>query len=275
MRGGSHAAASTRAPCASASSSPDCAGLERVRGAPATCSSRSARPRAFRRRQGHAHDRRQARGRHRRGHDGRRHRDELRERRHPGAPEGRRRRRSQRGLATIRKNYEASVAKGRITAGGAGATLALITPTTTYDGFDGVDIVVEARVREHGPEDGDVRAISGASRGPTACWRRTPRRSTSTCFAQARADVPAQVIGHHFFSPANVMKLLEIVRGRETERASRSRPPCGWARSSAKVRRGRRQLLRLRRQPDARLLHARGVPAARRRARPWSRSTAC
>src|SRR5687768_2157684 len=50
----------------------------------------------------------------------------------------------QRGLATIRKNYESSVAKGRITQEAVEKTIALITPTTTYDGFEHVDIVVEA-----------------------------------------------------------------------------------------------------------------------------------
>src|SRR4029077_13995441 len=50
----------------------------------------------------------------------------------------------QRGLATIRKNYESSVAKGRMTPEALERTFALITPTTSYDGFDTVDIVVEA-----------------------------------------------------------------------------------------------------------------------------------
>jgi len=50
----------------------------------------------------------------------------------------------QRGLATIRKNYESSVAKGRMSQQAYERTMALITPTTSYDGFDTVDIVVEA-----------------------------------------------------------------------------------------------------------------------------------
>ena len=50
----------------------------------------------------------------------------------------------ERGMATIRKNYESTVAKGRMTPEGLDKTMALITPTTTYDGFDNVDIVVEA-----------------------------------------------------------------------------------------------------------------------------------
>src|SRR5262249_53094448 len=50
----------------------------------------------------------------------------------------------QRGMATIRKNYEVTMSKGKMSAEQLERTLALITPTTTYDGFDTVDIVVEA-----------------------------------------------------------------------------------------------------------------------------------
>src|SRR5204863_4417835 len=50
----------------------------------------------------------------------------------------------QRGLATIRRNYDVTMSKGKMTADQIAQTMALITPTTTYDGFDQVDIVVEA-----------------------------------------------------------------------------------------------------------------------------------
>ncbi len=85
-----------------------------------------------------------------------------------------------RGLATIRKNYESSVAKGRMTREALDKTMALITPTTTYDGFDQVDIVVEAVF-----ENMDLKKQTFADLGkrdarPTACWHRIPRRSTST-----------------------------------------------------------------------------------------------
>src|SRR3954471_3261145 len=50
----------------------------------------------------------------------------------------------ERGMATIRKNYEATVAKGKLSPEAYARTMALITPTTTYDGFEDVDIVVEA-----------------------------------------------------------------------------------------------------------------------------------
>ncbi len=120
----------------------------------------------------------------------------------------------ERGLATIRRNYEASVAKGRMTKPAMDATLALITPTTTYEGFEQADIVVEAAF-----EDMDLKKRIFADLGRITKATCILASNTSTLdideFAQASGR-PGQVVGHHFFSPANVMKLLEIVRGRET-----------------------------------------------------------
>ena len=123
----------------------------------------------------------------------------------------------QRGLATIRKNYEVTMSKGRMTAEQLERTMALITPTTSYDGFDQVDIVVEAVF-----ENMDLKKATFAELGRVTRPDCVLASNTSTLdideFAKASGR-PAQVIGHHFFSPANVMKLLEIVRGRETSKA--------------------------------------------------------
>jgi 3-hydroxyacyl-CoA dehydrogenase len=123
----------------------------------------------------------------------------------------------QRGLATIRKNYESSVAKGRITPQAFERTMALITPTTSYDGFDAVDIVVEAVF-----ENMELKKKTFAELGSVTRHDCVLASNTSTLdideFARSSGR-PAQVIGHHFFSPANVMKLLEIVRGRETSKS--------------------------------------------------------
>jgi 3-hydroxyacyl-CoA dehydrogenase len=119
-----------------------------------------------------------------------------------------------RGMAVIRKNYESTVAKGKMTPEALARTLALITPTTTYDGFDEVDIVVEAVF-----ENMDLKKATFAELGRVTRPDAILASNTSTLdideFAQSSGR-PAQVVGHHFFSPANVMKLLEIVRGRET-----------------------------------------------------------
>jgi 3-hydroxyacyl-CoA dehydrogenase len=121
-----------------------------------------------------------------------------------------------RGLATIRKNYESTVSKGKMTPEAMAKTLALITPTTSFDGFQDVDIVVEAVF-----ENMDLKKSTFAELGRVTKPTCVLASNTSTLdideFAQASGR-PAQVIGHHFFSPANVMKLLEIVRGRETSK---------------------------------------------------------
>jgi 3-hydroxyacyl-CoA dehydrogenase len=122
----------------------------------------------------------------------------------------------QRGLATIRRNYDVTMSKGKMTAEQVEKTMALITPTTTYDGFDQVDIVVEAVF-----ENMDLKKTTFAELGKVTRPDCILASNSSTLdideFAKASGR-PAQVIGHHFFSPANVMKLLEIVRGRETSR---------------------------------------------------------
>ena len=119
-----------------------------------------------------------------------------------------------RGLATIRKNYESTVAKGKMTAEAMTRTLALITPTTSYDGFDQVDIVVEAVFENMDLKKSTFADLARVTRPDTVLASNTSTLDIDE-FAAASGR-PAQVIGHHFFSPANVMKLLEIVRGRET-----------------------------------------------------------
>ncbi len=120
----------------------------------------------------------------------------------------------ERGMATIRKNYESSVAKGKLSPEAYGKTMALITPTTSYDGFDAVDVVVEAVF-----EDMDLKKATFAELGQRTKPSCILASNTSTLdlddFAAASGRA-ANVIGHHYFSPANVMKLLEIVRGRAT-----------------------------------------------------------
>jgi len=119
-----------------------------------------------------------------------------------------------RGLATIRRNYDVTMSKGKMTAEQVDRTMALITPTTSYDGFDQVDIVTEAVF-----ENMDLKKATFAELGKVTRPDCILASNSSTLdidqFAQASGR-PAQVLGHHYFSPANVMKLLEIVRGRDT-----------------------------------------------------------
>jgi 3-hydroxyacyl-CoA dehydrogenase len=121
-----------------------------------------------------------------------------------------------RGLATIRRNYEVTMSKGKMTAEQVEKTMGLITPTTSYDGFDQVDIVTEAVF-----ENMDLKKATFAELGKVTRPDCILASNSSTLdidqFAQASGR-PAQVLGHHYFSPANVMKLLEIVRGRDTSK---------------------------------------------------------
>jgi 3-hydroxyacyl-CoA dehydrogenase len=119
-----------------------------------------------------------------------------------------------RGLATIRKNYDVTLSKGKMTPQQVEHTLALITPTTSYDGFDDVDIVVEA-VFENMELKTSTFAELGKATRPDCILASNSSTLDIDAFARASGR-PSHVLGHHFFSPANVMKLLEIVRGKET-----------------------------------------------------------
>ena len=119
-----------------------------------------------------------------------------------------------RGVATITKNYANSVKKGRFTQAYMDQRLALLTPQLTYDGFETADIIVEA-VFEGMALKKEIFAAIDAIAKPGAILA----SNTSTLSIDEIASAtkrPEAVIGTHFFSPANVMKLLEVVRGSKT-----------------------------------------------------------
>jgi 3-hydroxyacyl-CoA dehydrogenase len=121
-----------------------------------------------------------------------------------------------RGLATIRKNYEVSMSKGKLTPEQLQRTLSLITPTTSYDGFEQVDIVTEAVFENMELKKATFAELATVTR-PDCILASNSSTLDIDEFARSSGR-PAQVLGHHYFSPANVMKLLEIVRGRETSK---------------------------------------------------------
>ena len=119
-----------------------------------------------------------------------------------------------RGVATITKNYANSVKKGRFTQAFMDQRLALLTPSLTYDGFEQADIIVEA-VFEGMALKKEIFAAIDAIAKPGAILA----SNTSTLSIDEIASAtkrPEAVIGTHFFSPANVMKLLEVVRGEKS-----------------------------------------------------------
>jgi 3-hydroxyacyl-CoA dehydrogenase len=118
------------------------------------------------------------------------------------------------GLATIRNNYANTVRKGRLTQEAMQQRLALIQPQLTYDGFDKADIIVEAVFESMAVKKAVFSEIARVA--SSDCILAT---NTSTLDVDEIASVtgrPEMVIGTHFFSPANVMRLLEVVRGAST-----------------------------------------------------------
>ncbi|AWN22426.1 3-hydroxyacyl-CoA dehydrogenase [Deinococcus irradiatisoli] len=119
-----------------------------------------------------------------------------------------------RGLSVIRRNYENTAKKGRMTQDDVEKRLALLTPTLEMEGLKDADIIIEA-VFENMDVKKDIFGKLDQIAKPGAILA----SNTSTLDVNEIASVtkrPESVIGLHFFSPANVMKLLEIVRADNT-----------------------------------------------------------
>ncbi|MBC7379030.1 MAG: enoyl-CoA hydratase/isomerase family protein [Burkholderiaceae bacterium] len=118
------------------------------------------------------------------------------------------------GLATIRKNYENSMKKGKLTQAQLDERMALITPTLSYEGFRAVDLVVEAVFESMDVKEQVFKKLDEVIKPGAILASNTSALNLDKIAAFTRR--PQDVIGLHFFSPANVMRLLEIVRGAET-----------------------------------------------------------
>jgi len=116
-----------------------------------------------------------------------------------------------RGVAAIRKNYESSVKKSRFSQAVMDQRMALIHPQLTYDGFDQADLIIEA-VFESMPLKkqifGEIDKIAKRD-----CVLASNTSTLDIDEIAAATSRPRMVIGLHFFSPAHVMRLVEIVRG--------------------------------------------------------------
>ena len=120
----------------------------------------------------------------------------------------------ERGVGTIRKNYEGQVKKGKLTAEKLEQRMALLKPTLSYDDLKDCDLIIEAVFEEMGVKSQVFRQLDEIAK-PGAILA----SNTSTLDVNQIASFtkrPQDVLGMHFFSPANVMKLLEVVRGRTT-----------------------------------------------------------
>jgi 3-hydroxyacyl-CoA dehydrogenase len=119
-----------------------------------------------------------------------------------------------RGIATIRKNYEAQVKKGKLKQDKYDQRMALLSTTLSYDDLKEADMAIEAVFEEIGVKEAVFKELDRVMK-PGAILA----SNTSTLDVNAIAAFtqrPQDVIGMHFFSPANVMKLLEVVRGEKT-----------------------------------------------------------
>lgn len=116
-----------------------------------------------------------------------------------------------RGIALIDKNYAISVSKGRITEAQKDQCMALITATTSYQDLDNADLVIEAVFEDLAIKRKVFTQLDKVCK-PGAILATNTSYQDVDLIAQATTR-PQDVIGLHFFSPANVMKLLEVVRG--------------------------------------------------------------
>jgi 3-hydroxyacyl-CoA dehydrogenase len=119
-----------------------------------------------------------------------------------------------RGLATIRKNYQGQIKKGKLTEAALEKRLALITATLEYAPLKDVDLVIEAVFENLEVKKQVFLKLDAVIREGAILASNTSALNLDSIAAFTRR--PRDVIGLHFFSPANVMRLLEIVRGKAT-----------------------------------------------------------
>ncbi|NIJ37681.1 3-hydroxyacyl-CoA dehydrogenase [Sphingopyxis panaciterrae] len=119
-----------------------------------------------------------------------------------------------RGVALMRANYEASAKKGRLTREQVEHAMSLLTPTLAFDALADCDLVIEA-VYENMEVKKEIFARLDAIAKPGAILASNTSYLSIDEIASATKR-PADVLGLHFFSPANIMKLVEVVRGAAT-----------------------------------------------------------
>ncbi|PYN26420.1 MAG: 3-hydroxyacyl-CoA dehydrogenase [Candidatus Rokuibacteriota bacterium] len=123
-----------------------------------------------------------------------------------------------RGLGIVRKNYEATAARGRLTPADVDKRMGLIHGTTDWGAVGDADIIIEA-VFEEMPVKKEVFAkLDGLAKPDAVLATNTSTLDVDEIAAATKR--PESVIGTHFFSPANVMRLLENVRGKKSSKTT-------------------------------------------------------
>jgi 3-hydroxyacyl-CoA dehydrogenase len=118
------------------------------------------------------------------------------------------------GVATIRRNYESSAKKGKLSQADVDGRMGLLTPTISYGALRNADLIIEAVFEDMGVKEKVFRELDTVARQGAIL-----ATNTSTLDVNRIANFtqrPADVLGMHFFSPANIMRLLEVVRGDAT-----------------------------------------------------------
>jgi 3-hydroxyacyl-CoA dehydrogenase len=118
------------------------------------------------------------------------------------------------GLATIRRNYENSVKRGKLTAAQLAQRMALVTPTLDHAAFADADLLIEAVFENMAVKQQVFEALDAVCKPGAILASNTSYLDINRIAAFTKR--PADVLGLHFFSPANVMRLLEVVRGAST-----------------------------------------------------------
>jgi 3-hydroxyacyl-CoA dehydrogenase len=120
----------------------------------------------------------------------------------------------EKGVATIRRNYDSSVKKGKLSQPDLDKRMGLLAPTISYSALQNADLIIEAVFEEMGVKEKVFRELDGVAKAGAILATNTSTLDVNRIANFTRR--PSDVLGMHFFSPANVMRLLEVVRGDAT-----------------------------------------------------------
>ena len=118
------------------------------------------------------------------------------------------------GVAIIRKNYDAQVKKGKLTQDKLDTRMAMLSTTLDYADLGDADMVIEAVFEDMSVKETVFKALDAVMKPGAILASNTSTLDVDVIAAFTKR--PQDVIGMHFFSPANVMKLLEVIRGKDT-----------------------------------------------------------
>ncbi len=121
-----------------------------------------------------------------------------------------------RGLGVIKKNYDITASKGKMSADDVDQRMSLLTGTLSLEDLADVDMVIEAVYENMDLKKEIFGKLDGICKSDAILATNTSYLDVNEIAAQTKR--PESVIGLHFFSPANVMRLLEIVRGEKTSK---------------------------------------------------------